>query len=311
MREGGGDEGGCCRVCGLQDLSPPHGEVEKQQKSFFCLSVSSTTCRVLLTLVGRDASVVETATHESGAHGGWRRQGGVQAIRRDFWLARKGTCQSRARLMEPMMPVRTGTAGSADAFSRLDPVGMMQSMGNLGMLKGRLEVGYFAGQPCDQQRTCIGVRCLMQSKLAKQVLPVWDSTFGVAKCALRDATPVSPRRHPVQAQCGEVESPFKIQNCQEGTLTKRGKQRAGSAKLVPGKVCVDAKMKRRPLPCHRDESWERGPLGSRAVAGMEQGASKQVGPREYYARESMTPGPKIRGSAMFWKTNNAPRWAGV
>ena len=122
LREGGGDEGGCCRVCGLQDLSPPHGEVEKQQKSFFCLSVSSTTCRVLLTLVGRDASVVETATHESGAHGGWRRQGGVQAIRRDFWLARKGTCQSRARLMEPMMPVRTGTAGSADAFLRFDPV---------------------------------------------------------------------------------------------------------------------------------------------------------------------------------------------
>ena len=62
----------------------------------------------------------------------------MQAIRRDFWLARKGTCQSRARLMEPMMPVKTGTAGSADAFCSLDPVGMMQSMGNLGMLKARI-----------------------------------------------------------------------------------------------------------------------------------------------------------------------------
>ena len=102
--------------------------------------------------------------------------------------------------------------------------------------------------------------------------------FWCARCALRNATPVSPRRHPVQAQCGEVvASPFEMQNCQEGTSvqsTKRGKQRAGSAKLVPGKICVDAKKKRRPLPCHHDDHgnvahWGVGPS---PAWSMEQGA---------------------------------------
>ncbi len=37
---------------------------------------------------------------------------------------------AKQRLMEPM--VRTGTAGSADAFCGLNPAGMMQSMEDLG-----------------------------------------------------------------------------------------------------------------------------------------------------------------------------------
>ena len=55
-------------------------------------------------------------------------------------------------------------------------------------------------------------------------------------------------------------------------------------------------------------TWPTGESGRRRHGAR---SEEQVGPREYYARESMTPGPQIRGSAMFWKTNNAPRGAGV
>ncbi len=161
------------------------------------------------------------------------------------------------------------------------------------------------------------LRCLMQSKLAKQVLPVWDSILGVAaRNAAPSATSVTERRHPVgemaraTSRSGTMRRgrvPFEMQDCHEGT--KRGKQRAVSAKLVPEKLCVDAKKKRRRLPCHT--AMDHGNVAHWGVGPSPAWGKEQVGPREYYARESMTPGPQIRGSAMFWKTSNAPRGRGL
>ncbi len=74
-------------------------EVEKYSKSFF-LDICLFNNLVLLTSVGRDASVVETRLRRKAEHtGGRRRQGGVQNCRRSGgsrWALWCFACEKKA-----------------------------------------------------------------------------------------------------------------------------------------------------------------------------------------------------------------------